>query len=103
MVSIVPIKTIFLILDSASTSINWSVDLESISGLLFAANLLPDGAAHITKSNSKFLICSTLSELKNKNYKGVVIYLPYDMVKDGTFKNLFSKLNTLIKLDSSAE
>jgi hypothetical protein len=46
------------------------------------------------KDNQVIFKAATLSELKNKKYKGLVIYLPYDMVKDNTFKTFFSKLNT---------
>jgi len=46
------------------------------------------------KDNQVIFKASTLSELKNKKFKGLVIYLPYDMVKDNTFKSFFSKLNT---------
>jgi hypothetical protein len=46
------------------------------------------------KDNQVIFKAATLSELKNKKYKGLVIYLPYDMVKGNTFKSFFSKLNT---------
>ena len=46
------------------------------------------------KDNQLVFKAATLSELENKKYKGLVIYLPYDMVKDGTFKTIFSKLDS---------
>jgi len=46
------------------------------------------------KDNQLVFKAATLSELQNKKYKGLVIYLPYDMVKNGTFKTIFSKLNS---------
>ena len=46
------------------------------------------------KDNQLVFKAATLSELQNKKYKGLVIYLPYDVVKDGTFKTIFSKLDS---------
>jgi hypothetical protein len=48
------------------------------------------------KSNKVIFKAATLKELNKNSNKGLIIYLPYDMVKDGSFKQFFSSIESAI-------